>query len=492
MSHAALIYPHQLFQDSPALAGARRVFLIEEPLFFRQYRFHRQKLMLHRATMRRYADQLRRDGRGVDYIESRDCPDTSSIVRHLQARKVRSVAYVDPCDDWLATRLADALARHDISAQIHTDPDFLTSRSTIDQFAGSKAKLFFTEFYIEQRKRLNVLLDPGQKPVGGKWSFDPENRRRLPREIEIPSAAEPPAEDEFAREARQYVRQTFPDALGDDLPLRYPTSREEASRWLDDFLTQRLANFGAYEDAISSRHPVVFHSVLTPMLNVGLVSPRQIVEATLKHAAQVPLNSLEGFLRQVIGWREFVRLVYLTRGRRQRCRNFWDLRKPLPPAFYEATTGIPPVDHVIRQLLRTGYCHHIERLMILGNFLLLCDVRPDDVYQWFMELFVDAYDWVMVPNVYGMSQHADGGLMTTKPYISGSAYVLKMSDFPKGDWCAVWDALYWRFVDRHAAFFASNPRTAVMVKMRDKLGPRLARHLQTADQFLERGLRLEA
>jgi len=199
---------------------------------------------------------------------------------------------------------------------------------------------------------------------------------------------------------------------------------------------------------------------------------------------RVPLNALEGFVRQVMGWREFVRLVYRTHGRVQRKKNFWGFTHGIPAAFYDGSTGVEPVDHVIRQVLRTGYCHHIERLMILGNFMLLCELSPDAVYRWFMEMFIDSYDWVMVPNVYGMSQFADGGLMSTKPYISGSSYVLKMSDFKKGSWCAVWDALYWRFVDRHADFLAKNPRMAMMVKMRLKLGDRLEHHLRVADSFL--------
>ena len=178
--------------------------------------------------------------------------------------------------------------------------------------------------------------------------------------------------------------------------------------------------------------------------------------------------------------------MYLTHGREQRTRNYWGHTRPIPPGFYNGTTGIAPVDHAIQAVLDTGYCHHIERLMILGNFMLLCDIAPDDVYRWFMELFIDAYDWVMVPNVYGMSQHADGGRMTTKPYISGSSYVLKMSDFKKGPWCAIWDALYWRFVDRHADFFAANPRMAMMVKMKDKLGDKMDEHHKVADAFLAR------
>jgi deoxyribodipyrimidine photolyase-related protein len=314
--------------------------------------------------------------------------------------------------------------------------------------------------------------------------MDADNRKPLPTGHVPPAVARPP-EDEYVRAARRYVRRTFPDAPGDDEPFDYPTGPDQARAGLADFVAHRLTRFGDYEDAISTRHAVLYHSVLTPALNTGLLSPREVLDAVLARP-RVPLNSREGFVRQIIGWREFVRLAYLAHGRRQRTRNAWQQTRPLPPGFYDGTTGVRPVDDVIRRVLRTGYCHHIERLMILGNFLLLCDTDPDAVYRWFMELFVDAYDWVMVPNVYGMSQHADGGLMTTKPYVSGSAYVRKMSDYPTGPWCRVWDALYWRFIDRHAREFRQNPRMALMVRQRDRLGDRLREHRRTADAFLDR------
>ena len=490
MSHVALIYPHQLFDPHPALGGAKAAVLVEEPLLFKQYAFHKQKLLFHRATMKRYAARISAARKlTVHYIEAREIEETGGIVEHLRRLRCESVKYVDPCDDWLERRLSAALRTHRIPAEKLDDPHFLTSRAAIDDFTADKRKLFFTEFYIAQRKRLGILLEPGQKPRGGQWSFDPENRKRLPKGVQVPRVSRP-AEDAFIEDARAYVERHWPAAPGDARPFGYPTDHESAARWLDEFVRQRLAAFGDYEDAISRSHDVLFHSLLTPLLNVGLLSPRQVVDAALAHAErsprEVPLNSLEGFVRQVIGWREYVRLVYLTHGRRQRCRNFWQFTRPMPRALYDGTTGIAPVDHVVRQVLRTGYCHHIKRLMILGNFMLLCEIEPDEVYRWFMELFIDAYDWVMVPNVYGMSQHADGGFMTTKPYISGSAYVLKMSDFTKGAWCEIWDALYWRFIDRHSAFFSSNPRMAVMVKMKDKLGERIERHRRTAESFLEK------
>ena len=483
MSHAALIFPHQLFADHPALAGVSRAVMVEEPLLFTQQRYHRQKLILHRATMRQFAEDLRRRGLSVDYVEAGERGETAALAGALRQLGIKSVKYVDTCDDWLSNRLGVTLARKGIAAAVLEDPHFLTPTSVIREFTEGKKRLHFTEFYIAQRKRLGLLLEREGKPVGGQWSFDPENRKKLPKGIRVPETRRP-EEGEFVVEARHYVRAHFPDAIGSDAEFGYPTDHAGAAAWLDQFVNERLATFGDYEDAISTTHDVLFHSVLTPMLNIGLLSPRQVIDAAMARAGDVPLNSLEGFLRQVTGWREFVRLVYLTHGREQRTRNFWGFTHDIPTAFYDGTTGVDPVDHVIRQVLRTGYCHHIERLMILGNFLLLCEVDPDSVYRWFMELFVDAYDWVMVPNVYGMSQYADGGLMTTKPYISGSNYVLKMSNFKKGPWCAVWDALYWRFVDRHSDFFAGNPRMAIMVKMKDRLGDKLEEHRRVADSFL--------
>ncbi len=482
MSVAALVYPHQLFSPQPATAGANTVVFVEDPLFFTQFRFHRQKLMLHRASMKRYAATLAEAGMKVRYVDSAAMPTTAAIAEHLTKWKVKAVQVVDPCDGWLMKRLTVALDAQGIKLTVLDDPHFLTPQAEIDRFVAGKMKLFFTDFYVAQRKRLGVLLEDG-KPVGGKWSFDPDNRKKLPATVRVPKVSVP-VEDDFARDARKYVHQHLPNAIGDDEPLRYPTDHAGAQHALADFVKHRLMLFGDYEDAISTKHDVAFHSLLTPVLNIGLISPRDVIDAVHAHADAVPLNSLEGFTRQVIGWREFIRLVYRTHGSKQRTRNYWKYTHDIPAGFYDGTTGIEPVDHVIRQVLRTGYCHHIERLMILGNFMLLCDIAPDAVYRWFMEVFIDAYDWVMVPNVYGMSQHADGGLMTTKPYISGSSYVLKMSDFKKGPWCAVWDALYWRFVDRHYDFFTANPRMAVMAKMRDKLGDKLVAHRRLAESFL--------
>ena len=224
-------------------------------------------------------------------------------------------------------------------------------------------------------------------------------------------------------------------------------------------------------------------------MNVGLILPDEILERTLSFAEEenIPINSTEGFVRQIIGWREFIRGMYECKGSYSRTQNFWNFDRKIPACFYDGTTGIEPIDQTIKKILETGYCHHIERLMVLGNFMLLCEIDPDEVYRWFMELFIDAYDWVMVPNVYGMSQFADGGTFATKPYIAGSNYIKKMSNYPKGNWEATWDGLFWRFMMEQEEFFSSNPRLSMLVANLKRMSDdKKKEHLENAETFLRK------
>jgi len=482
---SALVYPHQLWEHHPAVEAAQRVVLIEDPLFFSQYNFHGQKLILHRASMTEFATHWTQRGKQVQRIEAHHMQTSNDIGEILGKLEIHHAQAVEPTDGWLKERVTSGCRAAGIKLSWLKDPAFLTPEQVMQEWAEGRQHFHFTNFYMQQRKRLGLLLDEQGQPLGGKWTFDTENRKKLPKGIRIPEL-QPPVEPDSVREARSYVAQWFPDARGDWQTFIYPVTYAAASSWLSDFVAARLGQFGDFEDAIAREHTFIFHSVLTPMLNIGLLTPRQVVSAALESSAQVPLNSLEGFVRQVIGWREFIRLVYLQAGSRQRTRNAWNLSHRLPASFYEGSTGILPVDQSIHRTLKNAYCHHIERLMVLGNFMLLCDTAPDAVYQWFMELFIDAYDWVMVPNVYGMSQHADGGLMTTKPYISGSAYILKMSNYPKAEWCKIWDALYWRFIHREQEFFSGNPRMRVMVGQLNRMGQKIDEHRHVAERFLER------
>lgn len=481
---AALVYPHQLWENNPAVIGSRIVVLVEDPLFFSQYNFHAQKLILHRASMTEFSAYCHRLGKQVHRIEAHQLVDTCEIGTSLKNLNISRALGIDPTDVWLKDRVDQGCRAANVAIEWLEDPAFLTPAKVMQSWTENRQHFHFTEFYREQRKRLGVLLDSQGKPLGGKWTFDTENRKRLPRDIAVPAISRPIIKASVV-EAQQYVAKNFPNALGQGQAFNYAVTHEDARFWLNEFVASRLAAFGDYEDAISASEVYLFHSLLTPMLNIGLLTPQQVVDAVLAHRDEVPLNSLEGFIRQVIGWREFVRLVYVHAGIRQRTRNFWGLSQKLPASFYSGTTGIAPFDASVERTLKHAYCHHIERLMILGNFMLLCDIAPDVVYQWFMEMFIDSYDWVMVPNVYGMSQHADGGLMTTKPYISGSSYILKMSDYPKGPWTAIWDGLYWRFIHRQREFFRQNPRMRVMVGQLDRMGNKLDQHLVVAERFLE-------
>jgi deoxyribodipyrimidine photolyase-related protein len=489
MQPVKLIFPHQLFKFNPLFSIEGDVYLIEEHLFFKQYNFHKQKIAFHRASMKFYENYLLESGTSVNYVQATEQEaDIRVLIQHLHRSGVRSIAIVDPVDDWLMRRIRKGCEQCKIDLKVLESPMFLNASQELKRyFDPAKKKLFQTDFYKRERINRKVLIDGSGGPAGGQWTFDIDNRKRYPKGKPVVKYRFPSI-DNYVGEAHVYTDQYFTENIGTlNQTVNYPISFQSSEQWLDQFLENRMAEFVDYEDAIVHSEMLLNHSLLTPMLNVGLLTPKQVVDRSIEYslANGVPINSLEGFIRQIIGWREFIRGVYVAKGREERTRNYWGFSRKIPKPFYAGTTGIFPVDETIKKILETGYCHHIERLMVLGNFMLLCEFDPDEVYRWFMELFIDAYDWVMVPNVYGMSQFADGGLMSTKPYISGSNYLMKMSDYPKGDWQETWDALFWRFLDHHRIFFLKNPRLSMLVKTFDKWdeGKKNAT-LEKADSYL--------
>ncbi|MDP2178207.1 cryptochrome/photolyase family protein [Methylicorpusculum sp.] len=487
MTAVTLIFPHQLFSNHPSIVRGQDVYLIEECLFFKHYRFHQQKLVLHRASMKKYAQLLDRLNVKVNYIDSQnDLSDVRKLIHHLAQQNITGIQFADVADNWLKTRIKSCCNKHNIKITETVSPNFLNTLDGVKPFFDKKKTYFQTAFYIDQRKQREILVDAGGHPLGGQWTFDADNRLKYPKN-DKPPAVTVAKDDSCVREAKAYVARYFPNNYASAENFIYPTDHAAASIWLDEFLETRFEKFGRYEDAMVANEHYLHHSVLTPMLNIGLLSPQQIIDKALQIAddKNIPLNSLEGFIRQIMGWREFIRIVYEREGVNQRTKNFWGFERKIPESFWLATTGIFPVDNVIKKLLQTGYSHHIERLMVIGNFMLLCEFHPDDVYRWFMEMYVDGYDWVMVPNVYGMSQFADGGLMTTKPYISGSHYLLKMSDYQKGAWTEIWDGLFWRFMHMHRDFFLKNPRLGMLVKTFDKMPEeKRKKHLEVAENYL--------
>lgn len=317
---------------------------------------------------------------------------------------------------------------------------------------------------------MKILLDKDGGPLGGQWSFDEENRKALPK-----SYVETPVMDfhksPVVEEVSNLVQKEFPKHPGEVDNFWLPVTRGEAQEWLQDFLNNRFEEFGVYEDALSEKFDIINHSVLTPFLNTGLLTPQEVVQETLKFAKKkkIPMNSLEGFIRQVIGWREFVRGIYQNFSEKQDSSNFWNHQRGLTSHWYEGNTGIPPLDRVIKKTVKLGYAHHIERLMVLGSLMLLLEVHPKEAHRWFMEMFIDSSDWVMGPNVYGMALFSDGGIFATKPYFCGSNYYKKMGGYKDGDWQDGVDGLYWGFIEKNKSFFLKNPRMSMMVRTVEKM-----------------------
>lgn len=488
MEEVTVVFPHQLFKEHPAIASGRTVYLIEEVLFFKQLNFHQQKLVLHRASMKTYEQFLINKKILVKYIDATNVlSDSRKLIAQLHKEKITTIHFADPADNWLRRRIDEACEKCHIKIIETASPNFLNTMAEVKTYFDKKKTYFQTSFYTDQRKQKNILVDAGGQPQGGQWSFDADNRVKYPK-TEKPPVIVAPAKNEFVKEATTYVTKNFGSNYGSLEKFIYPTNFAEAEKWLDDFLKERFQLFGIYEDAIVTKEHYLHHSILSPMLNIGLLSPKQIIDKAIATSKQynIPLNSLEGFIRQILGWREFIRIVYEREGAKQRTKNYWGFTRKIPASFWNGTTGIAPIDNVIKKALETGYSHHIERLMVMGNFMLLCEFDPNEVYKWFMEMYVDAYDWVMVPNVYGMTQFADGGIMTTKPYISGSNYLFKMSDYKKDAWADIWDGLFWRFMHVHRDFFLKNPRLGMLIRTFDKMPEdKRNKHFNNAENYLQ-------
>ena len=484
-----VVLGNQLFSPEhlPA-AKTTPVFMAEDLGLCTYVRHHQQKIVLFLAAMRSYADELEESGYQVTYHRL-DSSGTESYEQKLEAAMrdhgATCIQHFEIEDKPMENRLVDFANRNGFDRDELPSPMFTCSRDTFSTFASNKSRLLMGDFYKQQRRSLDVLVGADSQPLGGQWSFDADNRKKLPRNVQPPEVAwETPGAHE--NEVIELVRREFNDHPGDAREFGWPTTRKQAREWLDDFVTNRLGDFGPYEDAISSRSATVFHSMLSPCLNLGLLTPREVIDAALARVDDVPMQSLEGFVRQVIGWREFVRGIYRNYSELQDATNFWSHEREMLPSWHDGTTGIVPLDDAIHTAQRLGWAHHIPRLMILGNLMTLCEIRPSSVHRWFMEMFVDSSEWVMGPNVYGMGLFSDGGIFATKPYICGSNYLLKMSDYKKAPWCDIVDGLYWRFIDKHREFFSGNPRLALMPRALDRLDSgRRTRIFAAAEAFLE-------
>jgi deoxyribodipyrimidine photolyase-related protein len=491
--HVTLIYPHQLYSPPPFTHADTHYVMIEDPLFFGDarypVRFHKMKLAYHRATMRRYYDEVLYGHERHYRAYHETGAYGEDVFAWLAEQGYTDVHVIDPTDWVLSKRIQRYTLQYGLTLHEYDSPNFLTTRTQLDEFWQDKSADDYhqTAFYIWQRQRLGILLEDEGKPLGGRWTYDTDNRKKLGKDAPLP--AQPMTfHNRYIYEARAYVEQHWANNPGSTESFIYPTNADEAEQMLGWFLHHKLEQYGTYQDAITNRDPFLFHSLLSAPLNVGLLDVQHVLDETLAYHTYHPetrLESVEGFVRQVIGWREFMRAVYVRDGVRQRTSNFFGNERTLDESWYTGKTGIQPLDDVLEKIGRYAYAHHIERLMLLGNFMLLAEVHPDEVYTWFMAMFIDAYDWVMVPNVYGMSQYADGGLITTKPYISSSNYVRKMSDYKREAWADTWDGLYWRFIAKHRDFFQSNARLSMMTSHLKRMGDdKFNAHIAHAEAYL--------
>ena len=471
-----LILGNQLFPlEYIEKTKVKKIFMVEDFSLTTYQKHHKLKILMFLWSMRQYRDQLVKNGFIVYYnsIDDKNFKDTyeNKLLKILKDEKVRTISYFEIEDHFFEDRFNKFVSDNNLETKLFQSPMFLNSRSQFVEFAKTQKSLIkMASFYQKMRIKMSILIDNNKKPIGGKWSFDEENRKKISGKINIPKVPIN-TKDQRIINLKHKINVLFRDHPGSADYLWMPTNREEALKWMEIFFQNKFHDFGTYEDAIIDNNNFLYHSALSPIINMGLLTPKEIVEKAINFSKKnsIPLNSLEGFIRQIIGWREFIRGIYHYKGKEEKKLNFWQHNRKLTKDWYEGTTGIKPLDDVINDCLKYGYTHHIPRLMIVCNIMNLSRIHPDEIYKWFMEMFVDSSDWVMVPNVYGMGTFADGGIFATKPYSCGSNYILKMSNYKKDEWCDIVDGLYWKFMSDNLSFFKTNPRLSILVKSVERM-----------------------
>ncbi len=478
MTRGLWVLGDQLTMQHAALLSGERgpVLLIESAELARQRPYHRQKLVLVWSAMRHFADELRQAGWAVTYAIADDL--ATPLQRWLAEEGVTELRLMEPND----RPLRQFIANLDLPCSITWLPNnqFFWSAAEFEQWVTGRKRLLLEDFYRAGRKRFGVLMVDG-KPLGDRWNFDPENRKPPKEGLHppVPLGFEP---DAITRAVMERVRTGPFSNYGNLEPFRWAVTRAQALEVLDYFIDQRLPGFGTYQDAMVTGQETLWHALLSPYLNLSLLHPREVV-AVAERAGRdraLPLNSVEGFIRQVLGWREYMRGLYLHLGADYAERNWFEHQRPLPSFFWDATqTEMNCLRQVLEQVERTGYAHHIQRLMILSNFALIAGVSPQALEAWFHAAFIDAYDWVMQTNVLGMGQFADGGLLASKPYCSSANYINRMSDYCRacvyeprdrtGPQACPFNYFYWDFLARQRERLQTQGRVNFMLKHLDRM-----------------------
>lgn len=499
-----LVLGDQLSESLSALDGADLrhdiVLMLEVRAEGEYVRHHPQKIVMILAAMRHFASVLRSKGYTVDYVKLDDPDNTGSFdgeVRRALARHHPAELIMTEPGEWRVLQMMEVWqSLPGITVSLREDTRFLCSRTWFSHWAGKRTQWRMEHFYREMRRRTGWLMEHGN-PVGGEWNYDNENRKALPRDIRIPPRPQF-LPDALTRDVMALVAGAFPDHFGDIEPFHWPVTREDALHCLEDFITHRLPLFGDYQDAMRSGEDSLFHSLLSPALNIGLLSPREVCEAALEawRCGRAPLNAVEGFVRQILGWREYIRGIYWHSMPDYADTNVLGAERPLPAFFWGADTPMNCLTECIRTTRQNAYAHHIQRLMVIGNFALLAGLAPKEVEAWYLAVYADAFEWVELPNTHGMVLHADGGKLASKPYAASGAWIKRMSDYCQGcrynpdikegpDACP-FNYLYWDFLDRHTDRLAGNPRMAMPYRNLSRFSPdRLPQIRNDSKRFLD-------
>ena len=494
MKSLRIIFVDQLSSNNPTLEGMNPndILLFYEPIeTFYEIKHHKQKITLLVSALRHHIERINHKNVIHQKIEKNKKRDLVKLLKKIISdENVNKIIIAKPSDFKIYKDLMFFSQSNNIELEVLDDRKFISSASDFNEWASDKKTRIQEYYYRWLRKKYDIFMNEEGKPIGDKWNFDKENRKGIKQlRSDIPERKKL-VPDQITFDAMVDVEECFPKSTGTLENFNWATTHEEAENLLDDFIERYLLNYGSFQDAINKENTFMFHSLLSPYLNCGLLDPKICIEKAEKKYyesnGEIPINSVEGFIRQVLGWREFIKGVYWENMPKYKNLNFWSHKGKLNSNWYEGTTGIPPLDDAINESSKFAYSHHINRLMIIANLMNLTGINPNDMYRWFMEMYIDSYDWVMVPNVYGMGSYADGGIFSTKPYICGSSYMLKMSNYKKDEWCDTVDGLYWRFVDKNIDFFKSNPRLAVMTRSLEKMDKERKKTIfKKAEKFIE-------
>ncbi|MBI1262020.1 MAG: cryptochrome/photolyase family protein [Rhizobiales bacterium] len=462
---------------------------------------HKQKIVMIFSAMRHFADMLQEEGINIHYTDYLDPENTGSLIAEIgriaKHHKFDRLVVTEP-GEW---RVLDELRRVEteagIAVEIREDDRYFATHARFGKWLQGRKSLRMEYFYREMRRETGILMD-GDKPAGGEWNFDADNRKALAKSAILPERLRF-APDTITCDVMEMVATEFPENFGDLTDFGWATTRRDALMALDQFIEEILPHFGDFQDAMRAGAPFIYHSLLSPYLNIGLLTPTEICDraekAYLESAA--PINAVEGFIRQILGWREYVRGIYWHKMPDYADSNFLGAHRPLPSLYWTGKTDMRCMSEVVEQTRAYAYSHHIQRLMVTGNFALLAGISPRDVSDWYLAVYADAFEWVELPNTIGMALFADGGILASKPYAASGAYINRMSNFcaechykvkeKSGEDACPFNYLYWAFLIRNEQHLARNPRMRMPYRTLEKWSVKQKQTcMDEAERFLSR------